>query len=89
MRHRLLTLLLLPLAAFPQAVTPEERLFEALHESKPLLADDIVLRGRINLDARNANVETPMHAAIEESYKGLTELLIKSGASLTARTQNS
>ena len=89
MPHLLSLLLLTPLIVLAQAVTPEERLFEALHESKPLLAEGIVLRGRINLDARNANGETSLHVAIEKSYEELTELLIKSGASLTARTRNS
>lgn len=67
MRHLLLTLLFLPLTAFPQAVTPEERFFEALVESKPLLAEGIVARGRVNLNAKNKAGETPLHVAIEKN----------------------
>ncbi len=46
--------------------TLEEKLFEAIDARKELVAEGVLQRGRINLDARNANGETPLHRAVEK-----------------------
>ena len=52
------------LSANVLAQTPESRLFEALENNKPLVAEGIVARGAVNLDARDATGETPLHRDI-------------------------
>ena len=78
----------LALAASAAAQSPESRLFDAIEAGKPLVAEGIVLKGGVNLDARNAGRETPLHAAIEKGYRELVELLVKARAPLAARTLN-
>ena len=80
--------LLLAFVACAQAQTPEERLFEAIEAGKPLVAEGIVLRTRVDLDARNSERETPLHLAIEKGFKELTELMLKAGAPVGARSAN-
>src|SRR5512132_2673107 len=70
------------------AQTPEERLFEAIEEGKPLVAEGIVARGEVKLDARNKERETPLHLAIEKGMKELAAMLVKAGAPVTARSSN-
>jgi len=69
------------------AQTPEERLFEAIEDDKPLVAEGIVARGKVNLDARNKDRETALHRAIEKGYKELAAMLVRAGAPLGALTQ--
>jgi len=76
--------LLTQLLALAQAVTPEERLFEALDESKPLVAC-----GRVNLGSKNKDGETALNVAIEKNYKEFAAVLVKAGAILTEMTKNS
>jgi len=70
------------------AQTPEDRLFEALDAGKQLVAEGILVRGGVNLDARNRGRETPLHVAIEKGYRELAELMVKARAPLAARTLN-
>ena len=76
------------LAASAAAQTAEDRLFEALDAGKQLVAEGILVRGGVNLDARNAGRETPLHVAIEKGYRELVELMVKARAPLAARTLN-
>ncbi len=69
-----------PLLVWAQTVTPEERLFEALHESKPLVAEGIVARGRVDLNAKNQDGDTPLQVAIEKNYRELAAMLVKAGS---------
>jgi len=71
------------------AQTPEERLFEAIEVGKPLVAEGIVAGGKVDVDARNAEQETPLHKAIEKGMKELAEMLVKAGAKVDARDANS
>jgi E3 ubiquitin-protein ligase mind-bomb len=74
--------------ACAHAQTPEERLFEAIEEGKPLVAEGIVARGEVKLDARNKERETPLHLAIEKGMKELAAMLVKAGAPVGARSSN-
>ena len=62
-------------AGVAHAQTPEERLFDAIEEDKPLVAEGVLLRAKPNLDARNKQRETALHRAIEKGYKELAALL--------------
>ena len=79
-------LLLVSLTALAQ--TAEERLFEAIDDGKPLVAEGIVVRGKVNLNARNVVGEAPLHRAIERGFRELTALLVKSGAAVNVRSKN-
>src|SRR3970040_1534313 len=61
--YRALAWLLLSLSALAFAQSPEERLFEAIAQGKPLVAEGLVANGRGNLEARNAEGETTLHRA--------------------------
>jgi len=50
------------IAAFAQ--TLEERLFEAIEQSKPLVAEGIVSRDGVSLDARNDDGESVLQWAV-------------------------
>src|SRR5512135_911473 len=69
------------------AQTSEQRLFDALEADKPLVAEGIVARGKLDLNARNKERETPLHRAIEKGYKELAAMLVKAGARLNALNQ--
>lgn len=68
--------------------TPEERLFEAIDAGKELVAEGVMQYGKVNLDARNANGETPLHRAVEKGMKELARALIAAGSSLRARSKS-
>jgi uncharacterized membrane protein YfcA len=65
--------------------TPESRLFEAIEERKELAAEGLVLRGA-NVNARNAERETPLHLAVEKGMKSLAAALLRAGAAVSARS---
>src|SRR4029078_12991823 len=75
---------LLASCVFAHAQTPEARLFEAIEEGKPLVAEGILQRGGVKLDARNAEQETPLHKAIEKDMRELGAMLVKAGAPMRA-----
>jgi ankyrin repeat protein len=75
-------------AAAAAAQTPEERLFEAIQESKPLVAEGLVADRAVNVAARNADGETALHRAVERGMRELAALLIKAGTSVAARSNS-
>lgn len=68
------------------ADTPEAQLFAAIDESKPLVAEGLVTRRKVDVNARNAERETPLHRAVETGMLPLVKLLIEAGANLRARS---
>jgi len=86
--YRALAWLLLSLSALAFAQSPEERLFEAIAQGKPLVAEGLVANGRVNLEARNAEGETPLHRAVEKGLRDLAGLFLKSGARVSARSNS-
>lgn len=70
------------------AQTPDERLFEAIDESKPLVAEGLIVSGRASARARAPNGETPLHRAVERGMRDLAVLLLRSGASVRARSDS-
>ena len=75
-------------AAWAQGVTPEERLFTAIDDGKEIVAEGLLLGGKVNPDARNAQGETPLHRAVEKGMTELVRTIVKSGASLRARSNS-
>lgn len=68
------------------AQTADERLFAAIDESKPLVAEGLILSREASAQARAANGETPLHRAVEKGMRELAELLVHAGANLRARS---
>lgn len=75
-------------AAQAQVPTPEDRLFDAIDEGKELVAEGVLLGGKVSADARNAQGETPLHRAVEKGMKELARAIVKSGANLRARSNS-
>jgi ankyrin repeat protein len=71
-----------------QVATPEERLFAAIDDGKEIVAEGIVLGGKVNPDARNPQGETPLHRAVEKGMTELVRTIVKSGTSLRARSDS-
>src|SRR5216110_1550343 len=88
MRCPLLALCLALMVSAPSRADPTDDLFDAISEGKELVAEGIIVQGRARPDARNAELETPLHRAVEKGMKGLVEVLIKAGASTRARSRN-
>jgi ankyrin repeat protein len=72
----------------PTAMTDDERLFDAIDENKELLAEGLVVRGKANVNARNADRETPLHRAVEKAMPTLVKTLIARGADMRARSKS-
>lgn len=71
----------------PQAMSGDERLFDAIDENKELFAEGLIMQGRANVNARNAQRETPLHRAVEKGMPVLVKTLLSRGADMRARTQ--
>ncbi len=68
--------------------TSEERLFEAIDAGKELVAEGVMMGGKVDLDARNANGETPLHRAVEKGMKELARAILATGSNLRARSKS-
>lgn len=88
MRARILLLGLAFVAGAAVAQSAEERLFDAIGEGKELVAEGIVVSGKVDPNARNALGETPLHRAVEKGMKELSMALVKAGTSLRARSNS-
>lgn len=70
------------------AFASDERLFAAIEERKELVAEALIERNQAQVNARDADGETPLHRTIEQGLKGLAQALVKAGADLRARSNN-
>ena len=69
-------------AALAQGATPEQRLFAAIDDGKELVAEGVLLGGKVNPDARNAQGETALHRAVEKGMKELVRTMLKTRTSI-------
>jgi hypothetical protein len=79
-------LLLFALCQSLHAQSAVTRLFEAIDEGKPLVAEGILAREKVDVNAINKERETPLHRAVEKGMKELVELLLKKGARAGVRS---
>lgn len=79
---------LLPGQFATPAVASDQQLFEAIEEGKELVAEGLVIRKRANVNARNADGDTPLHRAVEKGMRGLAEVLLKHGSNARARAKS-
>jgi len=71
-------------AVFAQSA--ETRLFEAIDDGKPLVAEGILTRSKLDVNALNKERETPLHRAVEKGMKEVTAMLLRMGARPNARS---
>ncbi len=84
--HRLLGIVLLVSSLAALAQSAEMRLFEAIDEGKPLVAEGILARSKVDVNAVNKERETPLHRAVEKGMRELTAMLLRMGARANARS---
>ncbi|MEJ2174316.1 MAG: ankyrin repeat domain-containing protein [bacterium] len=75
-------------AQAPQVEPPEAQLFRAIREGKGVFAEGLVVEKRVNVNARDANGEAPLHRAVERGMPRLSKLLIDAGANVRARSKH-
>ena len=83
-----MAVLLIGQFATRSALASNDELFAAIAKGKELAAEGLLLRGRAEVDARDADGETPLHRAVEKGMKELAAQLVKAGASLHARSRH-
>lgn len=71
-----------------KALASGEALFKAIESGDERAAERMVLSGREDIDARNAERETPLHRAVEKGMNSLARALVKRGADLSSRSKN-
>ena len=84
--HRVLGVVLLAACTAALAQSAETRLFEAIDDGKPLVAEGILARSKVDVNAVNKERETPLHRAVEKGMKELTAMLLRMGARANARS---
>ena len=82
----LIALLLLASCHALHAQSAEVRLFEAIDDGKPLVAEGILAHSKLDVNALNKERETPLHRAVEKGMKELTAMLLRMGARPNARS---
>jgi uncharacterized protein len=89
LRGALWVMALLLLGQFSTHVlAAEEELFRAIERDDEEAAVALVHAGGSEVNARNADQETPLHRAVEKNMKSLAEALVQRGADLAARSRN-
>jgi uncharacterized membrane protein YfcA len=71
-----------------RALASDEALFRAIEGDDERAAMALVRSGGLDLNARNAQDETPLHRAVEKGMTSLTRVLVQAGADPNARSRN-
>jgi uncharacterized membrane protein YfcA len=71
-----------------RAFASEEALWRAIEQDDESAALGLVRAGGIDVKARNANGDTPLHRAAEKGMRALAESLLARGAEVNARSKN-
>jgi len=71
-----------------RVLASDDALLRAIEQDDKKLAQSLVLRTDVNINARDANRETPLHRAVEKGMKALTQALLQRGADVHARSKN-
>ena len=75
-------------AKAPQSESADAQLFRAIREGKEVFAEGLIVQKRVDVNARDADGETPLHRAVERGMPRLTRLLIDSRANVRARSKH-
>ena len=84
--HRLVGVLLFLAAAAAFAQSAETRLFEAIDDGKPLVAEGILSRSKVDVNALNKQRETLLHRGVEKGMMEVVQTLLRMGARPNARS---
>ena len=71
-----------------RALAAEDALWRLIEQEDEATAEALVRSGTADVNARNADQETPLHRAVEKNMKSLAAALVESGADPKARTKN-
>jgi uncharacterized protein len=89
LRGALWVMALLLLAQFStRALASEEALWRAIEQDDEQAALALVRAGGLDVKARNAAGDTPLHRAAEKGMRGLAESLLARGAEVNVRAKN-
>jgi len=86
LRKALWVMVVLLLLQFSRSVLAAEPLFAAIADHRETTALSLV--NRTNVEARDANGDTPLHRAVETGMRRLAQALLAAGADPQARTRN-
>ena len=86
LRKALWVMVVLLLLQFSRSVFAAEPLFAAIADHRETTALSLV--SKANVDARDANGDTPLHRAVETGMRRLARSLLAAGADPQARTRN-
>ena len=88
LRKALWVMALLLIAQFTHSALASEPLFTAIRQHREGVALELVAEKAADLEARDANGDTPLHRAVESGMRKLTQSLLAAGADPRARTRN-
>jgi len=88
LRKALWVMAILLLAQFAHSALASEPLFKAIEEYREGAAVELVERGGVDLNARNASGDTLVHRAVETGMRQLLQALLAAGADSRARAKN-
>lgn len=71
-----------------RVLASDEALFRAIDQDREQAAAELITRAEANVDSHDANLDTPLHRAVEKDMKVLAQALVKRGANLRARSKN-
>ena len=88
LRKALWVMAILLLAQFAHSALASEPLFKAIEEYREGAAVELVERGGVDLNARNASGDTLVHRAVETGMRQLLQALLAAGADSRARAKD-
>ena len=88
LRKALWVMAVLLIAQFAHSAFASESLFTAIRQHREGVALELVAEKGADLEARDANGDTPLHRAVETGMRKLTQSLLAAGADPRARTRN-
>jgi len=88
LRKALWVMAVLLIAQFTHSALASESLFTAIRQHREGVALELVAEKGADLEARDANGDTPLHRAVETGMRKLTQSLLAAGADPRARTRN-
>jgi hypothetical protein len=88
LRKALWVMAVLLILQFSRSVFAAEPIFGAISQHQEPAALELVARKQADVNARDANGDTPLHRAVETGMRRLAQSLLAAGADAQARTRN-
>jgi uncharacterized membrane protein YfcA len=88
LRKALWVMAVLLILQFSRSAFAAEPIFGAISQHQEAAALELVARKQADVNARDANGDTPLHRAVETGMRRLAQSLLAAGADAQARTRN-